>query len=130
FATSAARCPSSKAQTESAVATCKVPSRAMRAGQALRAIAAPTTSGQRSTSSARPAWTPNRESSRRSSSDSLSKGHLHDLRRLDRQCRGLCRRHERLLHARDPGGEHATAADVELRQNVVEEQQRAAGGQL
>ena len=42
-AISAARWPSSKAQTESAVCTCTVPSREMRAGQALRAIAAPTT---------------------------------------------------------------------------------------
>src|SRR5438552_3171724 len=129
-AISAARCPSSNAQTESAVATCKVPSRAIRAGQALRAIAAPTTSGQRSTSSARPAWTPKRESSRRSSSDSLSRGHLHDLRRLDRQCRGLRRRDERLLHAGDPGSEDAAATNVELRQDVVEEQQRTAGDEL
>src|SRR5438874_5670370 len=129
-AISAARCPSSNAQTESAVATCRVPSRAIRAGQALRAIAAPTTSGQRSTSSARPTWTPNRESSRRSSSDSLSRGHLHDLRRLHRQCRRLRRRHERLLHARDPGGEHGAATHVELRQDIVEEQQRPAGDEL
>jgi hypothetical protein len=57
--------PSSNAQTESAVLTWSVPSRAMRAGQALRAIAAPTVSDQRATRSARPACGPKRESSAR-----------------------------------------------------------------
>ena len=54
----ARRCPppcwaSSKAHTESAVLTCSVPSRAIRAGHAFRAIASPTAAGQRSQTLAR-----------------------------------------------------------------------------
>src|SRR5262249_33931405 len=82
-AISTARCPRSNAHTESAVLTCTVPSRAMRAGHALRAIEAPTISGHRSTSSAMPACGPCCASSRRISSPSGSRIHLHDLRGLD-----------------------------------------------
>ena len=60
-AISAARWPSSNAQIESVVLTCSVPSRAIRAGHALRAIASPTASGQRATTSARPACGPKRD---------------------------------------------------------------------
>lgn len=63
-AISAARVPSSKAHIESTVWTCSVPSRAIRAGHALAAIAGPTASGQASTSSAIPAAGPKRPSSR------------------------------------------------------------------
>jgi hypothetical protein len=44
-AISLARLVSSKAQIESAVLTCSVPSLATRAGQALRAIVSPTAAG-------------------------------------------------------------------------------------
>ncbi len=87
---------------------------------------APTASGQRATTSARPACGPKRESSARTCSDSLSRGHLHDLGRLDRQRASLRRGDHDLLHARDAVGEHAAAARVELREHVVEEQQRRA----
>jgi hypothetical protein len=119
-AISAPRCPSSNAQIESVVETCSVPSRAIRAGHALRAIAAPATSGQRSTRSARPDCAPNRASSPRSSLDSLSRGHLHDLGGLDRQGRALGGRDDSLLHPGNALGEHAAAPDVELGENVVE----------
>src|SRR6478672_4572848 len=59
-AISAERWPSSNDQIESAVFTCTVPSRAIRAGHAFRAIPAPTAAGQRSTTSAMPAWGPKR----------------------------------------------------------------------
>jgi hypothetical protein len=120
-AISAPRWPSSNAQIESVVAMCSVPSRAIRAGHALRAIASPATSGQRSTRSARPDCAPKRASSPRSSLDSLSRGHLHDLGRLDRQCRALGGGHNCLLHPRDPLREHTAPADVELGKDVVQE---------
>src|SRR5581483_2451973 len=127
---SAARWPSSNAQTESRVATWSVPSRPMRAGHALRAISAPAAAGHRSTIEASPACGPKRASSRRSSSDSLSRSHLHDLRRLGRQRRRLRRGHHGLLHVRNPRRQHAAAAGVELREDVVEQEQRARRGEL
>ena len=82
---------------------CTVPSRAIRAGQALRAIAGPTASGQRSTTSAIPACGPKRESALRTASPSRSTFHLYQLRRLERQRAGVRRRDQRLPHARDAG---------------------------
>src|SRR5581483_8575777 len=121
---SAARCPSSNAHTESAVCTCTVPSRAMRAGHALRAICGPTAAGQRSSSSAMPACGPNRASSPRRSSASRSTAHLDELRGLEGKRRGVRGGDHRLPHAGDPLGEHAAAARVELGEDVVEEQER------
>src|SRR6478672_1666618 len=130
WAISGARWPSSKAQTESAVCTWTVPSREMRAGQALRAIAAPTTSGQRSTSSAMPACGPKRRSSARISLPSGSMLHLHELRGIDRQRRRMRRGDHRLTHARDTLGQNAAPAEVELREHVVEQQKRWARQEL
>jgi len=50
--------------------------------------------------------------------------HMYHLGGLERERRGLGRRHDRLGQAGDAPGEHAAAAGVELRQHVVEEQQR------
>ena len=121
---------SSNAHTESAVLTCNVPSRAIRAGHALRAIASPTASGQRSSTSPRPACGPKRDSSARTSLPSLSRGHLHDLRRLERERAPLgCGDHD-LPQLGDARREHAAAAGIELREDVVEQQQRLAVQQL
>src|SRR5919198_550436 len=123
-AISAPRWPSSYAQTESAVFTWTVPSLAIRAGHALRAIAGPTASGQRSTSSAIPACGPKRASSERISSASGSKLHLHQLGRFQRQRSWVRRRDDSLTHLSDALGENPPAAEVELGEHVVEQKQR------
>ena len=50
--------------------------------------------------------------------------HLHELRGLDGQRRGVRRRDHRLAHARDTLCEHTAAAEVELGEHVVEQQER------
>src|SRR5436309_5929610 len=102
----------------------------MRAGHALRAIASPTASGQRSIASPMPACGPKRASDERASSASLSRAHLHDLRRLERKRRALRRRDHDLPELGDAGREHAPPSLVELREDVVEEQQRLAPEEL
>ena len=70
-----------------------------------------------------PACGPKRSSSVRMSLPSRSRLHLHDLRRLDRQ-RGRVRRRDHCLpHARNPLRQHLAAARVELREDVVEEEE-------
>src|SRR5688572_16396575 len=63
--TSASRWVSSNAHVDELVATCSVPSRASRAGHALRAISDPTASGHTATSSISPRAGSKRPSSRR-----------------------------------------------------------------
>src|SRR5439155_18738123 len=129
-AISPARWPSSNDQIESAVFTWTVPSLAIRAGHALRAIAAPTAAGQRSTTSAIPACGPKRASSDLISLPSGSILHLHDLRRVGWERRRMCRCDHRLPHTRDPLCEHTAPAKVELREYVVEQEQRRRVEQL
>ena len=101
-AISAAAWPSSNAQTESVVCTCSVPSRAIRAGHALRAIASPTASGQRVDEVGQARLRPEARELARGRSDSLSRGHLHDLARLDRQRGRWVAVIDRLAHAPRP----------------------------
>ena len=56
--------------------------------------------------------------------------HVDDLRRLEGQRRGLGRGHHGLPGRGDPRAEGAAAARVELREHVVEQEQRADGQQL
>ena len=107
--------------------TCRVPSRPIRAGHAFRAIPSPTASGQRAQMSPRSAGPPKRVSSRRTESDSESRGHLHDLARLGGERRAVCRRDHGLAEPRDRCREDGAAARIELREHVVEQQQRGRG---
>ena len=123
------RCPrwaSSKAQTESAVLTWSVPSRAIREGQAFRAIASPTASGQRSTISARSPEGPKR---RELAADRVRQPFHGSPPRcrlgLGRQQAERMRRGDHgLAEPRDRGGQRLAAAQVELREHVVEKQER------
>src|SRR5581483_8325389 len=98
-AISRARWESSKAQTESAVLTYRVPSRPIRAGHALRAMASPTAAGQRPAISPRRPCAPKRDSSPRIESDSRSTADRHDLRRLGGQGGGMSGRDHDLAEA-------------------------------
>ena len=97
---------------------------AIRAGHALRAIASPTAS--------RPPldelghaglWPEARRARTRIWLPSGSSFDLHDLRGLDRQRRHVRRGDHRLPHARDALREHLPAAGIELREDVVEQEQ-------
>src|SRR5581483_7201938 len=119
-----------KAQTASRVCTTSVPSRWKRAGCALRAISGPTASSQAASTSPSAAFGPWRRSSRRNSSPSGSRAHLHELVGLGGKHGGVGRRHERLAGAADAGGEDAPAGRVELGENVIEQQERRDAGAL
>jgi hypothetical protein len=56
--------------------------------------------------------------------------HLYNLSRLDRQRGALRRCDHHLLHSRDPFSKDAAAANVELGEHIVEQQQRLWSDQL
>ena len=56
--------------------------------------------------------------------------HMYHLGGLERERGRLRGRHDRLPRRRDPRAQRAAAARVELRQHVVEQEQRAHGQQL
>ena len=126
------RPPAASARTprrRRARARCSVPSRWNRAGHALRAISSPTAAGQAATTSPIPPCGPKRPSSRRTSSPSGYRApprrHLEQLVGLGRQHRRVGRRDERLAAVRDDAlGEDPAPGGVELREHVVEQEQR------
>src|SRR5262249_55945556 len=77
--------------------------------------------------SERSAESPNRESSRRTASDSGPRGPLHELGGVGGERRALRRRDHGLTQAADGLRQDPAAAGVELRQDVVEQEQRRRG---
>ena len=122
---SAASCSSSNAHVDELVCTCSVPSRAMRAGHAFRAICSPTAAGPRLRDASDLGL---RAEARQLAAHRVyragSRLHLHELRGLDGKRRALRRGDDRLAHVGDERSEHAPAPRIELREDVVEQQER------
>ena len=127
---SAARCVSSNAHTASRACTISTPSRWKRAGHALRAISGPTASGHAATASPIPACGPSRPSSmlqvvaERFHQRTVPGSTMSSWSGSAGKHRRVGGGDQRLPGAGDARGEDAAAGRIELREHVVEQQQR------